>query len=506
MFTRAFNTAKRILSRSPSAQGRSSEEKNSHVLGDNDLTDNMVTTRQGTDVDSVGDTPRSTPRSTRNGKRALESELESTPTEPKRRRRSTRVANLVAEEEQPPAVEVTSTPTIEEKLPVRVRKSPKGKKGESPVDAETVTEIPTSTQETEPDTPEVNHDSSVDEGSRPKQSKEDGSQTPGPKTKVQVVIKTPVSSKRRKEKKSPVKDAEDIQADSTAPTSQLPDEIPSSTFDSEKDILSTQESEQEPEPEAQVTSPPKAKKAHIRFGSEEPEDKEPIVLHQPARTRFVAEDEDASDSDDAPEEVTAASALSKTKAAEEDATRAFKAQQEKEKKKREERLLRTTQEQAEKRKREEKKAKKLAKALSKQKDAEPEREPLDIDIYNLPALLPDSLLETIGDKRPPTPPPILPGLSAAEVQKQKLNRHIKFLERGEKPIKDVKKGSINVALLQQQNKFLAPKVNRDTKNVRERWLQGRLVEKKKGGKGKGRLEHKKMHRRAVGAGFLRGEE
>jgi U3 small nucleolar RNA-associated protein 16 len=53
---------------------------------------------------------------------------------------------------------------------------------------------------------------------------------------------------------------------------------------------------------------------------------------------------------------------------------------------------------------------------------------------------------------------------------------------------------------------LPPKVNRQTKNVREHWLKGRQQDKKQMGKGKVRFG--KVERRAYGIrGFMRnGEE
>jgi hypothetical protein len=262
------------------------------------------------------------------------------------------------------------------------------------------------------------------------------------------------------------------------------------------------------------------KSTRIRFDSEEAADITTASdqLHAedqsaPAvNTPQDEEEEEENDSDDeAPEEVTTASALSKAKAAEAEAARAAKAQQEKQELKRKERAERIAEEQKQKRERlaeeerqkrekEERRAKKLAKREARNQ-AKPEAQSFDVDMHNLPALLPDSLLEAVGDQRPPTPPRFLPGVSAEEKRKEKLQRHIKFLERGEKPIKDVKKGSLNVRVLEQQNALLGPKMNKDTRNVREKWLKGREVEKQKKGKN---LKFKKVERRPVGGGFLRG--
>ncbi|KAF2477421.1 uncharacterized protein BDR25DRAFT_299372 [Lindgomyces ingoldianus] len=287
----------------------------------------------------------------------------------------------------------------------------------------------------------------------------------------------------------------------------IPDEIPTSTLDSEKAAISTQESLQN----TPSSGAYKLRQRLIRFASEEPVDHQPTftptldgAADEPPSAMKLKED-DESDSDEAPDIVTAASAFSKTQAAEAEAARAFKAQQEKEKLKRKERAERIVEEQEQKKRREEKKAKKLAKAQAKQQLVKPEDDITMLDIHNLPALLPDSILEAAGDKRPPTPPPLLPGKSSKELQKEKLNRHIKFLERGEKPIKSVKKGPVNVHVLAQQNMLLAPKVNRDTRNIREHWLKGRQVEKKDK-QGRRKMKFQKMERRAIGHGFIRSED
>ena len=323
--------------------------------------------------------------------------------------------------------------------------------------------------------------------------KDQGSPTPRA-SRAPVEDPTPVPVKTAAKRGRKGKKSVD---ESPAPASSFPDEILSSTWETENAVSPAQEDESEPTP--------KPKK--MRFGSEEPAEPS-AILPEPSATapEVEAEDDDGSDSDEAPEVVTAATAVSKAKAAEEDASRAHKAQQEKARRKRQERQDRIAEEQAEKRKREEKKAKKLARQEEKQAAAfkfEPVRTALDVDMDNLPALLPESILEAAGDQRPPTPPRVRAGKSTEELKKEKLNRHIKFLEHGEKPIKDVKKGNLNVSVLAKQSMLLAPKVNRNTKNVREHWLKGRQVEKRTKS-GKRRMELKKVERRAGGGGFLRG--
>jgi hypothetical protein len=249
-----------------------------------------------------------------------------------------------------------------------------------------------------------------------------------------------------------------------------------------------------------------AKPKKIRFGSEEPPVAPvPVVIDTPEPQE--EDDQDSgSDSDEAPEEMTTASAVRQAKALDQDAMRAQQALQEKEKLKRKERADRIKQEQGVKQRKAEKKAEKLAKKQAREELLAPQEEELDIDIHDLPALLPDSILEAAGDARPPTPPHQLNGRTEEEARQEKINRHIKFLERGVKPVKDVKKGSLNVHVLAPQNMLLAPKVNRDTRNIRERWLKGRQADKIPAKGKKGKMQFKRVERRATGGGFVRGED
>ncbi|KAF2204270.1 hypothetical protein GQ43DRAFT_438082 [Delitschia confertaspora ATCC 74209] len=324
---------------------------------------------------------------------------------------------------------------------------------------------------------------------------------------------TPVPARKQKGNNAKGKKADKKLAPETAPP----------TFDSKKPE-STQVSSKK--------APGKAGKKHIRFDdNEEPEEQPaekpvPVIINKAGHTRFGAAEpaqpaeepapshtvgeSEASDSDDeAPETVTAASALSTAKAAQVEAARAREAAEAKEKQKKKERADRIAEEQRLKKKKE---AKKLEKQQAREaQQAKPEADAedadaMDLDIHNLPALLPTSLLEAAPERRPPTPPlTFFTGPSAADLKQEKLNRHIKFLEHGEKPVKDVRKGPVNVHVLGSQNKFLAPKVNRDTRNVREQWLKGRQVQKVDR-KGRKKLTGARVERRAVTGGFLRGDD
>ncbi|KAF2676687.1 hypothetical protein K458DRAFT_321428 [Lentithecium fluviatile CBS 122367] len=491
----------------------------------------MVTTRRGAGVDVPGETPRSSAKRARGKRELRELEIEGTPTAAKRRRKSAAEAQNGAgtEEDVFDAVAVaipdrtrgkSKSPNNEEREPFSRRGSPKVVIPKKPSSHTSPEGSPTKgaleddlvpTQETAFHTPGATQASSV-YATPAIQLERQGSPTPttGAKAKKSTPASTRRSARQTKKAESLV-ETKDV-----APTSSLPDEIPSSTWESDQAPIATQVSV--------PASTPTAKKLHTRFGSEELVDfpssfemnmqGHALYDHHGAPEGLEANaneaqfDDSASDSDEAPEVVTAATAASKAKAAAEETSRAHQAQQQKDTRRKQKRAERIAEEQAERRKREEKKARKLAKLQSRESRAKrpastPPRAPLDVDMSNLPALLPDSILEAVGDRRPPTPPPVRTSKTAEQIQKEKLSRHIKFLERGDKPIKDMTKGSVNVSVLAQQNALLAPKVNRNTTNIREHWLKGRQQEKR-GKKAMSKGQFKKMERRAVGGGFLRG--
>lgn len=565
MFARVFDTAKRFLSRSPSYQGES-DDVNPQIprSAQPDAEQNeMVTTRRGTGTD-VESTPASSVRVTR-GKRHLEVEAQQTPTAMKRRRKAASKEEPAAEsngaKSQASAEETDELDFVTKSMPHRTRnkKTYESAEARTPVARRSSPKIviPGSSNDAADDTHESETASSqADVFFTPAQTsfglpadddEREGSLTPKPAAKAAKA--TPTSGKGSGKRGRPRKNPAPESPDKTPVESTLSDEIPSSTWDSEQAPLTptkehgnvAADNDDEPLEEQNGAQVPPAEKSapaqeqvedlaslgvayedatadktlnppknHKRFGSEEPALplESTVQAELQRKTEVVDDDDDASDSDDAPEMVTTSAAASKAKATAEERTRAIKAQQEKEEKRRQERVDRIAQEQAEKREREEKKARKLAqkeaKLARRQQHAalSPPRDPMDIDMNTLPDLLPASILEAAGDHRPPTPPPVRGGKTEAELRQEKMNRHTKFLERGEKPIKDVKKGKLNVSVLSQRNKLLAPQVNRNTKNIREHWLKGREADRKSRGK-KG-SHFKKMERRAAPKGFLRG--
>lgn len=249
------------------------------------------------------------------------------------------------------------------------------------------------------------------------------------------------------------------------------------------------------------------------------QDEAPPKAYQKPSKRKIASDylgtDDASDSDEAPEVVTTAAAVSKANTRQSEARRAYEAEEEKQRQRSQYRSERMAREQAEKQARAKEKAGSLVNVKAK-KNRRENKSPapgssalLSMDAESLPDRLPDSLLEAISDQRPPTPPLLDSARDAKALQQQKLKRHIKFLEHGEKPAKDVKKGSFHVSVLAQQNTLLPPKMNMDVRLTREQWLQGRRDRNPRTrGKGKGKVLFRKMERRpAVGRSFLRnGDE
>ena len=536
MFARVFDTAKRILSRSPSVQTRSSEVRDTPSTSDTSpATATMVTTRGGTETPGAGagaGTPRSSAR-----KRTAKRELESldTPTQVKRQRKSVATPKKKAVQETPPpdvpaegpapaseeevldtidvVVRSKDVPEKAEDLPIRRRTSPKvvvAKTSPTPsVGTESIEETqhhhgPAPAQDSGVHTPKQQSGSVYATPATHKQT--EASPAPKPRT---AKSRTPASVRKSSGRKKTLHaDDEPNTLEVTQTTSRLLDEVPSSTYETDHAPLSSQDV---------AASSPQPKKEHVRFGSEEPTETHDTIPAPASPQELGAPeadegDDSASDSDEAPEMVTAATATTKVKAAQAEAERALRAQQLEEQAKRQKRAERIAEQQAEKRVRDEKKAKKLARQLAKEKKATVPSDDEDEasgtrpgilgNMKDLPAFLPDSLLETIDDQRPLTPPLQRRGKTEEELRKEKLQHHIKFLERSEKPAKDVKKGKLSVAVLGQQNRVLPPKANRNTRNVRELWLKGRKVEKRKGGKPN--FKHTKMERRAHGGGFLRG--
>lgn len=493
MFAQLFGAAKRAINRTPSYQETLGETKGETSRSDPPSTEAviMVTTRRGTETPGMASTPASSAKKTI-GKRELEA-LE-TPTQVKRQRKTTvelkrtlrstpkkseapsaQSTQETAEETASDTIEATPNPEKSSPLTIRRRSSPKVLVDQS---SPTKENAPTQDFHTpEPPSSEANFVT-------PFTSKKALQGSPTPKA---AKSSTPASTKKARGRPKKAQNEE------------TPEEIPSSTQ------------------ESSIASPAATPAtAHVRFGSEEPtmnaygHKRYEAPAPAPAPTPAADEDEDsADDSDEAPEVVTTAAATSQAATARAETSRALAAAQDKERRKREAREARLAEEQAAKRAREHLKAqkaalkaKKAARLTSVVELDEDAPTPMDMDRSTLPSLLPSSLLDTIGDVRPPTPPPEARGKTDEELRREKLNRHIKFLEQSSKAPKDKRIGKHHVAVLGQQNRVLPPKVSKSTRGVREGWLKGR-----KGQEVRGRQRLGKTVRQKFGkGGFLRGED
>lgn len=502
MFAQLFGAAKRAISRSPSYQGRSSEappeitEVPTSDPAPRDTADTahttvaMVTTRRGTETPGMASTPASSAKKI--GKRELDA-LE-TPTQVKRQRKTT--------------VEVKRT----------LRSTPRKDDAESSQEDGDEAEDDTAGGNTSPlairrrSSPKV-----LVEPSSPVREDahaEDGFHTPEPASSEAAFV-TPFTSKK-------------ALAGSPTPKASQKDDTPAAAKKARGRPKKTQKDENVSEEipsstqESSIASPaadaPAQPKAHVRFGSEEPtanlKGHTRYEAPAPAPTPAAAEQDDGdsgSDSDEAPEMVSTSAAASKAATLAADASRAQAAQSEKERKKREAREKRVAEEQAAKRSRDALKAKKAAaraakaarlSSVAEEAQSDEEDSTPAVNRAALPSLLPDSLLASLDDVRPPTPPPEARGRTEEQLRREKLNHHIKFLEQSSKAPKDRRVGKHHVAVLGQQSKKMAAKVSRNTKGVRESWLKGR-----QGQVAKGKPRIGKTHRAKFGGGgFLRGED
>ena len=485
-----YSTARRILSRSPSTQAPSSEARESPPTSHAPEPDvAMVTTRRGTDTPGNQATPLSSAKK-RVGKRELDA-LD-TPSSVKRQRRA-----VPQSKPSQPTEEVIqdSEDDGEDTITLEVP-SAAGRKAEGKLPIRRRSSLP------EVDTPERLRSQNGEETSTPRARR--------------------ASARHKNMQPEAVEGAQEIVTETNEPEEEIPSveepvpEEPAAEELVEEPVEDEHAAEKITAEESTDSAPLPAQKPHKRFGSEEPIETIPTsTMNTQGYKRYEApeDDDSASDSDEAPEVVTTSAAASKAAATQADTERAHLALQEKERAKREAREARIALEQAEKRKREEKKAKKLARKAAREQmdiDAEDDADQEDdaavaIDRKNLPALLPDSLLASLPSQRAPTPPPTRPGMTDEQRRREKLNHHVKFLERAEKGPKDVKKGKLNVSVLRGQNAALPPKVSRGSRGVREHWLKGRNKDFKKGGKKN--VVHGKMERRAFGqTGFVRGDD
>ena len=105
----------------------------------------------------------------------------------------------------------------------------------------------------------------------------------------------------------------------------------------------------------------------------------------------------------------------------------------------------------------------------------------------LPPLLPDEILAIEPVARPPTPP------AEPEATLVSMTKKRRFLDADPKPPKDVKRGPVNVRVLEAERQVLPPKASKPSKALKEAWLVGR--------RGAGGSDV--VQRRKLGGGFVR---
>ncbi|KAL2004276.1 hypothetical protein VTN02DRAFT_4001 [Thermoascus thermophilus] len=225
---------------------------------------------------------------------------------------------------------------------------------------------------------------------------------------------------------------------------------------------------------------PVTKAKHLRFGSEEPEEPMGEVEEVPETQRETPKEDEDSDDDEAPEAFDNSAQLLKMK---EEARKQEQAKQ------------KVEQLQKEKRRQLDERRKQQAKAAGKKKEPvsslkKSANTGIPEDILSessatlqgstiqdtrrpaLPALLPDEILNAVPVTRPPTPPP------ETDSAVQKKSNKLRFLDKVEKPPKDIKHGSTTIRVLEGNSSgkkggsALAPKVSKTGRNVRESWIAG----------------------------------
>ncbi|KAK8195384.1 U3 snoRNA associated-domain-containing protein [Phyllosticta capitalensis] len=502
MFSRVVDNARALLTSSPS---KSSETP---TTASNDQAAAMVSTRSGADTQSPltnsvtrsakkrfqDDTPNGTP--TRNNKKPRKS------SEDEDELGTPKIPLLARENPQStPTTQTTKTSEPSSETPKKGRGRPR--KSDISQPEQMLTPVPADKKQASVETPREEAKSAQQDGSQ-----EDGSVygTPAEDDDASIYA-TPATTMRPNLRGSARPTPASVTPKPRGRAARTTPSKPSRLISSQ--TIDEGEEESTPKAEPQVVEKPKI----IRFGSEDPPVIPEPVPEPPKKAEIPTSsaDEDEDSDDEAPEAVTTSSAREQARAAEEDAAKAVKEQEAAAKRKRQEREARLREQAAASKRRKQKEAES---ALASE-DVSP---PADVassttitasnpaelskqskyDLQNIPALLPDDLLAAAPAVRPPTPEPVERAtvLDRKEVEKKKLNKHLKFLD--EKPAKDIKKGPVRLHVLEKGNKKLPPKVNNQSKNMREQWLAGRRAQSSKGKKNFGGPERKK-----TGGGFLR---
>ncbi|KAI9675436.1 MAG: hypothetical protein M1817_001340 [Caeruleum heppii] len=245
--------------------------------------------------------------------------------------------------------------------------------------------------------------------------------------------------------------------------------------------------------EVEKTTAPTHQSSHIRFGSADVDDLITSTVQGEEDAKEVLEDMnvDAESEDEAPEAETMTAGRQKAEAVLSEAARAVQEQNTKVKEKRKRREERLQRQAAATVVRQQRKLAKVAKrkGLNEAADDGAAKGVVstykDLDRTALPDLLPEELLAMEPYERPPTPPDDPEELP----HRPKKIKH--FAEP--KPIKDIRRDGVDIRVVEQPMKHLAPRSVQSSKSIKEGWLAGRT------GRG-GRMA---FERRKMGGGFLR---
>ncbi|KAK2756749.1 hypothetical protein FQN54_005195 [Arachnomyces sp. PD_36] len=222
-----------------------------------------------------------------------------------------------------------------------------------------------------------------------------------------------------------------------------------------------------------------AKSTHMRFDSEEPisipkEDEDAI----PEMKAPEPADDESSDDDEAPEALDNSTQLANVKAAQQNAEQAKLRHEKLQREKRKERDQRLKSQAVSKKSKELPNPRKAHARAPEHDDMMSESTATLQDLGfkdshllagQLPALLPDEILNAEPVARLPTP------VSENDRTKPRISQKRKFLDEEQKPPKDVRRGGTTIRVLDGSSgkaNALAPKVSKPGKHVREQWLSG----------------------------------
>ena len=203
---------------------------------------------------------------------------------------------------------------------------------------------------------------------------------------------------------------------------------------------------------------------HKRFNSEEPNASDSVraepLSRSKARPPAAIVEDDTSDSDSAPEAITKSTSTDLAQSTANSVSKAIaqKAAADKLKRRKRNEAFKVQAQNSTKRTAKTKRSTSSPEALA------PSQKRLTLG-DPLPDLLPDYILQATPGERLVTPPP-------EKVAVPKSNK-LRFLDRGEKRPKDVRKGDVTVRVLEGKGRLnLPPRASKSSRDLRESWLSG----------------------------------